>query len=180
MTRKLVAIALLIAAVWIIGSILTSIVFARIRLSQEISDLKEQAISLRARRYDISSLEKQLRDLTASQSLHHAAFIAQTDRGAIAELQRVVRSNIQAAHGTLLSVSETKATRESALGLQVHARLPESQLKQLVERFETGDPRLTIGSLSVISKSSAPNLEADIELTAVVQALWLKPIVLSP
>ena len=154
--------------------------FARIRLSHDISDLKEQSLSLRVRRFDIRALEKQFSDLIASQSLRHAAFIAQTDRVAVAELQRVVRSNIQTAHGTLLSVSEIKGTRESALGLQVQARLPESQLKQLVERFETGDPRLAIGSLSIISKSSAPNLEADVEFTAVVQALWLQPTGLSP
>jgi len=175
MTRKVIAIALLVAVFWVGGTLLASVISTRIHLDSEIDDLRSQFLSLHARRQDLEALEQRLAAVTASPALRHAALLTDSDRSAIATLQRSVRDNVQSANGNLLSLSEVKGVGAQTLGLLMRARIHESAIPKLMAAFETGEPRLTLSALSLVAKTATGGHEADIELTATIHALWLRP-----
>jgi hypothetical protein len=174
--RKLIAFSLFIILVWVFGGLLGGGILARIQASREIAALKARAASLESRRYDSGALERRLSEIAQSISHDHFAILTENDRAAFAALQDSVRTTIQAAGGTLISLVEIKArAQEPRVGLQFRARIGEANIKTFVERLENGSPRLDIEDLSLATKSAAPGTEGDIEIAAIAMALWLDP-----
>lgn len=174
--RKLLAIALLVTALWIVGGVLGDGILGRLQASREIADLRERAASLESRRYAAHALEQRLAEISQAIVRDQLAILTQNDRSAFAALQSSVRSAIQATGGTLTSLAEIKGhTHEAKIGLQFRARIGEPGVKPLVERLESGEPRLEVHDLALASKSPTPGKQDEIEISATVTALWLDP-----
>jgi Type II secretion system (T2SS), protein M subtype b len=172
--RKLVALALLIVAVWLAANLLYLAVMQRMRLHAQISDLRQRYEDLRARRIDMPSLKDQLAQLTSSGVAHHAAIMARTDRAAAAALQQLVRGGIERSRGRLLSLTDLGADRSAfSVAVQVRARLSEPALSQWIDLTEGGEPGLYIEDISIAWRPQPSDPALPLEIAATLRARWL-------
>ena len=171
---RLLAVALFILSIWLVGSIAYLIVSKRAALHVDIADLRKRFDELRERRVDVGSLERQLSQLASSTALRNAVIAAGSERIALARLQQVVRSTINEAHGRLLSTTELPADRSSSVvALQVRARIAETSLTRWIGLLESGEPRLSIDEMSAGSRPLPSDPLLQIEVTATLRARWL-------
>jgi type II secretory pathway component PulM len=175
-SSRMVALGLLILVIWVIfkGGIAT---FAsRLRLQEEISQLRQHYGELRDRRIDVQSLEQELATLTSSQSIRRIAIVADSDRGATAKLQEIARKSLADANGRLLSLSEMPNNPSaSAVAVQLRASIGETLLPGWIGLLEAGDSRVEIADLSITTRSATASKTAEVEASVTLRARWRPP-----
>jgi hypothetical protein len=171
---KLLAMALLLMATWLVANLFYLVVSERARLQSQISDLRQRYEDIRGRRVDIRSLQDQLAQLASSGVARNAAIMARTDHSATARLQQLVRESIEKSQGKLLSLTELGSDRSQfSVAVQVRARLSEPALGQWIGLVEGGEPGLYLEEISIASRPLPSEPVLQLEISAALRARWL-------
>ena len=171
---RLLAVALLLMAVWLFADLCYLGIAERTRLQSRISDLRQRYEDIRRRRVDIGSLKDQLTQLNSSGVVRSAAIMARTDRAAIAQLQQVVRGSVEQSRGKLLSLTDLGADRAAfTVAVQVRARLSEPAIGQWIGMVENGEPSLYLEEVSIASRPQPSEPALPMEVSATLRARWL-------
>ena len=174
--RRFGALGLALFAVLLISHLALHYAAQRLQLARDRAEIEAQYRMLLHRRVDISVLQHQLERLNASAQVRQSTLEAANDRGALARLQQMTRAAIDQAKGKLLSATEAKPDQdENSVALLVRARLEESAVPQLIGQVESGNPRLRLDDVSLVSRSLKPGEPGEVEMTATFRARWSPP-----
>lgn len=169
----MVALGLLTLVIWVVFKIASVALTSRLRLQEEISQLRQHYGELRERRIDVQSLEQELAMLMSSQSIARIAIAADSERGATARLQEIARKSLTEANGKLLSLNEMPGNpATSAVAVQLRANIGESLLPGWIALLEASDSRVEIADLSITSRSATGSKIAEVEASMTLRARW--------
>lgn len=172
-THKLIAVAALLSALWVVALSAATLVSARLGVARETSDAVSRYEMLRSRRVNIESLQRQLAELESSEQVKASLVRAANPRAAVATVQQLTKSAIEGTGGRFLSSVESAATPTAGtVAVQFRARVAEKDMSAALAALEKTSPQLDLDELQLTTRAERADAAADIEVNAVVRARW--------
>lgn len=174
MLRKLVAVLLLLLAVWAAGSILVGIVAIRRNVEDGIVATRGQYQALRAREATAGKLQQDLKTILSSSKLRLAVLIGRDASAAQAELQKMVRTAAESTHTSLIGLSPGEIRTANLISARFRARVEEKYLSDLLSSLEFGAPQIVLANLSVRPQTASSAAPVMLDISADAETRWIK------
>lgn len=169
---SLAAVALAALVGWGMLGLVWSAASARIAISRQADEARENYTSVRQRRVDIQSLRDRLAGLSASDTLRASSIEAPDERGAVGLLRQAARAAVEGANGKFLSSTEFSAIKiPDTVAIQVRARSNEAEFPAVLRAIEQGERSMLIDDIQLTAKQPKADA-AEIEIVAVLRMRW--------